>query len=304
MTYNINTEIFSNTYSVPTVVADKYLKIATLTQLKVLLYFMRNLSDSIDSQKIAAALSLPISEVEDALLFWAEREILKSEEKLITEEPKKSIIISADMPSRADVIGRGLEDERITFLLREAQMKFGRNLKGNESSTLVALYDDFGMDISVILLLLQYAARENKCNLSFIRSTATAWLNAGVETVMDAEKLIADNAKQKLAWSIVEKTFGIEKRKPSAKELELSNLWINEWHITTDMLKSAYDVCVDTKTKLSIPYIAKILENWHKDGIISPEQIPAKTSPQKQPQKSSFAGYDLDLFEKMLNKDD
>lgn len=68
MTYNINPAIFGNTYAVPSVVADKYLKIATHTQLKVLLYFMRNISEGIAPQKIADALSLPLSEVDDALL--------------------------------------------------------------------------------------------------------------------------------------------------------------------------------------------------------------------------------------------
>ena len=189
------------------------------------------------------------------------------------------------------------------FLLREAQLKFGRNLKQNESQLLVSLYDDHGMDPSVILLLLGYAVREGKCNLTFVKKTATNWLESGVETVMDAENLIAEAAKQNLAWSVVQSAFGIERRNPSTKEAELSNLWVNEWKISTELLKAAYDACVDAKTKLSMPYVAKIIESWHKDGITNPEQISSKKRNVKPQGKNDFAGYDLDLFEKMLNDD-
>lgn len=302
MTYNINTAVFGNTFAIPSAVADKHLKTATHIQLKVLLYFMRNISEGIDPQKISDALNFPLSETEDALTFWQQCGILLCESP--TEPEQKTITINSTMPTRADVIKRGLEDEHLMFLLREAQLKFGRNLKQNESSLLVSLYDDYAMDASVILLLLEYTVREGKCNLSFIKKTATKWLSAGVETVLDAEKIITDTAKQNLAWQVIQNVFGIEKRNPSERESQLSNLWINEWKISADMLKAAYDACVDSKTKLSIPYVAKIIESWHKDGITTPEQLSAKKQNSKNTaSKTDYAGYDLNLFEKMLNDD-
>lgn len=301
MNYTLNTSVFGNTFAVPSVVADKYLKTATHTQLKVLLYFMRNISDGIAPSKIANALSLPVNEIDDALAFWQQCDVLIGETPKV-EEPKR-VVINSTLPSRADVIKRGLEDEQLMFLLREAQLKFGRNLKQNESQLIVSLYDDYGIEPSVILLLLGYAAHEGKCNISFIKKTATHWIESGVESVLDAEALIAEKAKQNLAWQIVQKTFGIERRNPSTKELELSNLWINDWNISADLLKSAYDTCIDAKTKLSMPYIAKIIENWHKQGVTAPEQITTKNKKTQTQTKNDYAGYDLDLFEKMLNKD-
>lgn len=301
MTYNINPAIFSSTYSVPTDVADKYIKIATHTQLKVLLYFMRNISEGIDSQKIADALLLDAGETEDALTFWQQCGMLLGTAPKETEQ--KQVVIKSTLPSRADVIKRGLEDKQLMFLLQEAQLKFGRYLKDNERQLLLYLYDDHGMDPSVILFLLGYAAREGKCNLTFVKKTATVWLESGVQSVMDAERIITEQAKQNLAWNIVQKTFGIERRNPSTKELELSNLWINEWKISSDMLKAAYDACIDSKVKLSFAYVAKIVETWHKDGITTPEQIQEKKQKPKPQGKNDYAGYDLDLFEKMLNDD-
>lgn len=301
MKYAINTAIFGNTFAMPCDVADKYLKIATHTQLKVLLYFMRNISQTIDPENIATALSLPTSEVQDALLFWSQCGILSCE--IEKEQQEKAVIVTSAMPTRADVIKRGMEDERLMFLLREAQLKFGRNLKQNESSLLVSLYDDHGMDASVILLLLGYAAREGKCNLSFVKKTAAHWLNQGVETVVDAERLIAEAAKENLAWQVVRTACGIDKRTPSTKELEYSSLWVNEYKFNSDMIKAAYDVCIDANAKLSMAYIAKVLENWHKAGHTTPADAAAEKQEQKSkktPVKNDFAGYDLTKYEKML----
>ncbi len=303
MHYTINTAMLGNTFVVPSIVADKFIKIATATQIKVLLYFMRNISDGIDPKKISEALSLPESEVEDALLFWSQSGVLNSEQP--KESENKPVVINTALPTRADVIKRGLEDDKLMFLLREAQLKFGRNLKQNESQLLVSLYDDYGMSGSVILLLLGYAVGAGKCNLSFIKKTAAYWLSQGVETVDDADRIIAQQAKQNIAWKVVQKAFGIEPRQPSTKELEYSNLWINEWKLSSDLLKAAYDACIDTKTKLNMAYIAKILENWHKDKITEPGQIAVKKQatnlPQSKTPTSGYAGYDLKQYEKMLN---
>lgn len=308
MEYSVNPAVFSSVFTVPCDVADKHLKLASDTQLRVLLFVMRNISNGTDPQIIAKELGAPQSEVEDALLYWSQCNILNGAEPPKAEKEAKVATIETAMPSREDVIKRGMEDEKVMLLLREAQLKFGRNLKNNESSLLIFLYDDCGMDISVILMLLQYAASENRCNISFIKSTATKWINAGIENVIQAEKEIAKEAKQKIAWKIVERAFGIESRRPSEKELLLSSLWVDQWQISEEVLRYAYDACIDSKTKLSMPYIAKILENWHSKGYTTIAQIKehdAKHEAKKEkPKKYSYAGYDLDLFEKMLNSDD
>ena len=69
MSYTINPAAFSAVFTVPCDVADKHLKLATASQLKVLIYVMRNLAGGINADNCAEALGLALSEVEDALLF-------------------------------------------------------------------------------------------------------------------------------------------------------------------------------------------------------------------------------------------
>ena len=265
MEFSLNIKSISSSFPVPCDVADKYIKLASGEQLKVLLLAVRELSDKIDVSGIAEKLRTDKTTVEDALLFWVQCGIIVREETP-AEKPEKQVVITAQMPSRSDVITRGMEDEKIRLLLREAQLKFGRSLKNNESRLLVSLYDDYGMDVSVILLLLQHAASQKKANLKYIQETAVRWLKAGVETVKDGEALIVKEAKGKLAFGVVRRVFGLDDRLPSDKETEFSDTWVNVWNMSESMLKAAYDACIDSKTKISFPYINKVLEKWHKAG--------------------------------------
>lgn len=305
MAYFVQPTAFASVFTVPGAVVDEHLKLASATQLKVLLYVLRNLSNIPENTQIAATLNLPVGEIEDAMQHWVQLGILGSdtaEIRLQNEPTSKTVVKRVTRPTREDVARRGAEDERLRFLLQEAQMRFGRTLKSSEASTILWLYDDEGMSPSVILLLLQYAVREERLNISFIEKTAALWLNKGVQSVADAEQEMETAARQKTAWKMVQRAFGMEYRRPSAKELEYSLLWIEEWGISEELLKAAYDTCVDAKSKLSIPYIAKILENWHKKGYQTAAEVSAEKQNKKAAEKTQGAAYDIDLFEQLLNR--
>lgn len=306
MEYSINPSALFAAFPVPCAVADKHLRLATELQLKVLLCALRSLADGINAERIANALGLAVSETEDALLYWIQAGILtgdKPEQKQSTPEPVQPVI-RTEKPSRSDVAVRGMEDAKVRFLMQEAQQRFGRTLSSNESVTLLWLYDSLGMEVSVILLLLQFAASQNTLNIRFIEKTAVNWVKNGVQSVLDAENRIADTVRMQSAWSVVESVFGIERRQPSTRELELSDLWINDWKLSRELLKKAYDECIDSKAKLSIPYIAKVLENWHKDGLTAPTEVEKAKQSRKTAKNESFAAYDIGAFERMLNSED
>lgn len=306
MKYSVSPESLGSVFMVPCLVAEKHLKLATPLQLKVLLHIFANLSGGIDAEKTAEALNAQLCDVIDALDFWKSAGILKGEsaEKPEADESKSAPKIS--LPTRTDVIRRGNEDKNVAVIMREAQKYFGCSISQNVSSYLLSLYDDCGMSVSLILYLLAYAAKEDKCNLSFIRNLSNDWIKCGVTTVLEAEERLAAAAREDLAWQVVRKAFGIEKRKPSTKEKETSNRWINEWNISPELLKAAYDKCVDTKSKFSFSYVSAIIEAWHTKGIKTPkeaEEKDRKITPAKNGKKYGYGGYDLDKFNEMINKD-
>ena len=302
MNYYINPAVLTAVFTVPTDVADKHLKLASGEHIKVLLYILRNMSSEISEDGISAAVGVSTYEVKEALIYWEKAGILlKKGVSASKSEPIKKPVaaVRSQKPSRNDVARRGAEDDKIRYLLQETQMRLGRNLKSNESSTLVWLYDDEGLDVSVILMIIQYAVANNKANMRFIESTAVSWINKGIDSVAAADEELRNMALRDEAWRIVRKAFGFENRKPSPKETELSFKWINEWGMSEKMLTAAYNVCVDEKSKFYMPYAAKIIENWHEKGYKTPEDI---SNVKKE--KDGFAAYDMDLFEKMLNSKD
>ncbi len=310
MDFLVNPSSFTSAFTLPGDIADKHLKLASPTQLKVIIFIFRHLSCAKSAEEIAEALRLAKSEVDDALLYWQRAGILMPKDiqeapKTEAEVPKKSVKKAAtEMPTRQDVARRAVEDKRFAFLLQESQAKFGRLLKDNESRVLLWLYEDEGMAVSLILMLLEYAMSENKCTLGFIQRTAAEWLDNGITTIADAEKYITNLYKKKTAWKIVEAAFGIEDRLPSNKELEYSQLWINEWKFNRAILKLAYEVCVDAKSKFSMAYTAKILEAWHNSGVKTEADAKEKINAKPKVATAHFGhtAEELALIEQMINK--
>ncbi len=305
--YMLNPSAMQSAFMMPAEPVMKYMKPASAEQLRVLLFTMGNMSTGVNPEACAEALGIPLENVTDALDFWCEAGALLRVGEEISFEPaaKKRTVAKPESakPSREEIAMMGQTDEKIIFLLREAELKLGRPLRFSEMQTLVCLYADENFEVSVILMLVEYAISEGKPSIGFINATARAWQSAGVDSVAAAEEQIERVGRQKSAWAIVERAFGIEHRKPSAKELEFCEKWVIEWKFSRDMLKEAYDSCVDSKTKLSMPYINKILESWHQKGYAKPEQTRAKaTKANSQPARKP--SYDKALFEKMLNSDD
>ncbi len=301
MEFLINPSVYSSSFAFPIDVADKYLKLAKAEHIKVLLYIMRNNKQMPTIEEISKQTDVSQYDVKEALLFWADTGILISNNinvNIKSNNPK--IIVKSLKPQREDVAKRGLEDPKIHYLLNETQLKFGRNLKTNESSTLVWLYDDLGLDVSLILLIVQYAVVHNKANIRFIESVATDWVNIGVESLADADEQLRILALSEQAWGLVSKAFGIERRKPSKKENEVSYKWINEWKISKELLEKAYEVCVDAKSKFIFSYTEKIIEKWYAKGYKNPDDIVVENKSRDEMQ----GVYDIDLYEKMVDMKD
>ena len=80
MELNVNANGWGMMFGVPVAVVDKYLKLATPSQLKVLLYLLRHQYTSIDTNAISEALSMNEELVEEAVLFWEQTDIFISNE--------------------------------------------------------------------------------------------------------------------------------------------------------------------------------------------------------------------------------
>lgn len=297
MDYFVNPSCFASAFVVPTELCDKYLKLAKGEHIKVLLYMLRNNNDALSEEIIAENLSMTSYDIKEALLFWAGSGILLAKEASKPVKTEKKAYQKIVKPDRDEVIALGQQDPKIKWLSTQSQVIFGRNLTPSEWQTIVWIYHNLGLDIDVLFVILNHAKNIDRLKISFIQSLAIEWLDKGIDTVAAADEELRVMASNDLAWSMVRSAFGLPPRKPTKKEKELANIWVNEWQISKEMLEAAYDTAVNTTSNFSFPYVAKIINSWHDKGYKTPKDI---VNDSKKGDNHSGA-YDLDLFEKMLN---
>ncbi len=311
MKYSVNVDAYKSMFGIPADVADKYIKLASHSALKVLLFIMRNGIDAIDD---SATFKLGISrtELDEALLYWHGVGIL-GDNSAATSEPvaaapaEKAAVAIGGKPDRAESARRIGESPEIAQVLRHAEQVFGRVLKQSEISTFIYIMDTLALTPPVVLMLIQYATEQERLTASYLEATAVRWVNEGLTGVREVEKEIQIAAERRSAWGIVRTAFGLDGRRPSPKEEQFAYTWVIEWHFTPVMLRKAYDACVDNSGKVSMPYINKILASWHENGILSPEQAESAEKKRAEKKKTGDKGeapsFDIDLFEKLMGGD-
>ena len=311
MKYTLNNGIYRNMFGVPADLADKHIKLASHSAVKVLLFIMRNGIDAVDDS-VTFKLGISRTELDEALIYWHSVGVLcdtsESADSLPqAEQAIKSAVAVGGKPDRAESARRIGESPEIAQILRHAEQAFARTLKQTEISTFIYIMDSLMLTPPIVLMLIQYATEQERLTASYIEATAVRWVNEGLTSVRDVEKEIQAAAERRTAWGIVRTAFGIDSRRPSPKEEQFAYTWIVEWKFTPAMLRKAYDVCIDHSGKLAMPYINKVLEGWHEGGIPTPEQVDSaekqRADKKNANKKDDAPSFDLDLFEKLMEGD-
>lgn len=94
MNFSINLGSWNSIFAVPSDVVDKHIKLAGAAQLKVLLYILRHSGDSISSESVAEALSMQPADVNDAIQYWIETEVLAKTEDGFSPSPATKVTVS------------------------------------------------------------------------------------------------------------------------------------------------------------------------------------------------------------------
>ena len=289
MSFSINLGKWNNIFAVPCALVDEHIKLAGSAQIKVLLFLLRYAGQDISAEQIAKSLSMSTIDVKDAMQYWIETNLIDNISNTISlvknnstfnksaeQKPHKIESLrplnKRQRPDPSFVAKRITDSNDIKFLMQEAQIILSRPISNADSAALLMFHDNDGLPIDVILMLLQYAMSIGKAHMSYIDKIARSWGQEEINTVEKAENKIRLLESKRQAWSVVEKTFGIERRSPTAKESEAADKWINSWKISTDLLKEAYDRCVDNKGKYILNYIDSIIKRWHDDGIKTLQQ--------------------------------
>ncbi len=323
MEYQLNLGAWNSVFAVPCGIVDKHLKLAGAAQLKVILWVLRHSGENFTVEDISASLSMSAADIRDSMLYWKETGVIcesegilfppvpKAENKAaeestpvkdeikITKPEKPSRTVSRpEKPDLKYLTERMQSDESIVYLMQTADEIFGRPTSNNDKETLLMIHESDGLPVEVLIMLMQYAAGLGKCNIRYIEKMAINWADEEVITLERAEQKIQQLTSGRSAAGTVQKLFGLESHSPTEKETVYADRWMNLWKFSPELIRYAYEICVDAKGKYIPKYVDSVLARWHNGGIETMEQAQAdQLKGKKNTRKTNAATYDIEKYE-------
>ena len=200
-------------FTVPTCVADRYLKLASAYQLQALLLLLRH-GGSLSTRELAGALGIPERDADSIMDFWVAEGLLQNGNSpaapapaepstvqipVVTKvpptmgapasltvhppvaeppKPKKETLSPPRLTPR-DIVTLCRENSALSDLLTEAQTVLGRTISTAEQEMLVNMHIYYELPPEVILMLLGYYRGEKEkgrsINLAYINKMANSW---------------------------------------------------------------------------------------------------------------------------------
>lgn len=313
---------WGSVFAVPSSVVDRHIKLVGSSQLKVLLWILRNADKEFSEEEMAGVLSIHQEEIRDSINYWVESGLLKREnsnlvpqeeqnedkEKPLNYEKEEKAKIIKDKPRATSrmltpdssyIAERIKSSKEIEVLMQEAQLILGRPISIGDSALLIMLLDNEGLPIDVILMIIQYAVSIGKANMRYIEAVGISWAREEIDTLEKAEKKIKSLSETMKAWRDFEQIIG-GSRQPTAREEEAVNRWYNMWNYNTEMIKEAYEICINSNGKYVLKYMDGIISRWHKEGIISLNQLKDEKNKHNKKFKNvkEEPSYDIEEYEK------
>jgi len=291
MDYSINPfgEIWrGGIFNVPSLLTEKYIRLASEYQLKALLIILNN-GGVCDSSKIAKALGITVSDTEEIMEFWqtegivavnsSEAVSLVPMENTPAEssplpvskkaEKKKSLKISAPTLTPADIVTAAGENPEIAELLDEAQQVLGRTISHSEEEMLVNMVNFYGMKPEIILMILAYWRSEKEkgraIGAAYVLKIAQNWMDEGIDSVAQAEEKLKAVEKSDRVWKDFTALAGIKYKRPTDKQRETVLGWTADFSM--DMIAAAVERAKNKEISPIMPYVDGIIKKWRKNGI-------------------------------------
>jgi DnaD/phage-associated family protein len=306
----LNMGKYSSFLAVPAEVVDKHLAAASGMYIKVLLAVLR--ANEADTSRIAGMLSVPESEVVEAVRYWVQNGIFQEEgvqhrkEKEAPSPARKrpEVVVSAQSLTPGEIQERVEQNQDVRFLFSMAESIFGNLLTSTQQRGLIYIHETLGLPVDVIVMALQYCVSIGKGNFAYIQKLCGGWADQEINTHARAEEYIRQQTMRHTREREVQERFGIKDRALSAQQLRYIQGWYDQLGYGIDMIGEAYERTLNAINQLSFPYINTILNSWHEKGIRTPQEIalkdarPAGKGGQAGGGQRRTASYDLEEFER------
>ena len=196
----------------------------------------------------------------------------------------------AERPSytREDVARKLENDAGFSSLLREVERKLGP-LSSPSVGKLLGLYEDLGLPIDVLYLLVnhcieQHAAQYGAGRLPTMRQIEQegyAWAHRGLLSTAAANDYLCRLRERRQKYPAYMAVLQLGERRLSPGEEKYLAAWV-DMGFPAETVALAYDKTVLRCHEFKWSYCNGILKKWHEKGLHTPEETAAENTPAKQ----------------------
>lgn len=319
--YRFDPSCYGAMFALPAKAAEICLNEADETEIKVLLHVFCHPENGISVDGLSSALQLSADGVLTALDFWVAHGVLqftdeRGNTRFVRSAAQKAspaadnantapaarpaaqsfAAASIPKPTMEQIGARLSEDETVRSLFLEAQRVLGRTFGLDVQTTLLALYDTYGLSKEVILTLLQHLTEKGRGSTANILKLGRTWAEREIETLDEANAYIQNDAAATALYRSLASAAGLANPRPTPKQTEHLLAWL-EMGFSAEMVIKAYEEMADRTGKVSFAYMDKILRGWHAQGLKTPDAVDKSYQAAKAPRQPAAqrkTSYDLD----------
>ena len=299
--FTLKQDGFTSYTAVSNCFIEQFMPCAAGEFVKIYIYLLKCLSENkpeLSISKIADAFNNTEKDVVRALKYWQKKGLLKltfdKDEALsslcvISPEAREHVVSVTDAPVPGqpginvkhtgqkekkeytkDQLADFSEQEEIRQLFYIIQKYLGQPLKGQETNTILYLYDELKFPAELIEYLFEYCISKGHKSIRYIEKTALAWADEGIRTV-NAAKLMSDIYSDDCHKVL--NVFGISGRKPSKSESDYVSKWTISYGFDTKVILEACERTVNQVHQPNFEYADAILRNWKSAGVTSLDDV-------------------------------
>ncbi len=330
--YTWNSAELGNAAILPKKAGDA-LKVATFTQLKVLLFAATCGNPFVDAAACAEALGGRVSEADcaDALRFWETEGVLMSTDggnnpapttavpapaketapvspaPVATAVPKPAptvkTVTAADIATAKAAKPRKNRKEFLE-LLRSVESRFGKTLSRSDQDRLMELVEETELPMEVLLMIVAYTVKNDKKRVSYIQTVAKDWAEQGITTIAAADKHLCFLERREKSWNKLVAWLSLDVERPTVSQKNLADKWIFDYKQKQPLVTLAYEKCLAKTGKFQAVYMDRLLTAWHDEGLTTPEKVNAPKAAGKTAGKATAkkgeGGFDVEKYEKLV----
>lgn len=288
-------------FVVPDFIED-HLILASGSAIKVLLYILKHKIVDIDTAEIAGKFNISVEDVEDAISYWVNTNVLIScdNSRLVgpvaTPVPKTQKTQVIPSPANIEAIKDSSND--LKFLFDSADSIWGKPLSYSDRKSLVCLFEQYGIAPDLLIMIISFAKQINKANMKYVEKIAINWSENNISSHELASREISRMGK----YYSFENQLAIKlnlNRRFTSSELDFLKDWSSR-NVSVDLVILAYEKTIDSIGKVQFSYMNKIILNWCSNGITTVEAAKASGSRKQNAETPTSSSrehsYDLNLL--------